>query len=154
MCSKRNVVLSNVYTAINNYLSAKQGFEGASFWRGGYLLITVKTTKQLLFHECVYVRSLETNISLSFQKRSIYLFCQFQLHDIPQRLYYLHITNQVLYGQNFSCLSLRQYFFLSWLNFFLLTENHKTEMFFNKEYGTFEHCFFIPFIIVVGTARL
>ena len=112
MCSKRNVVLSNVYTAINNYLSAKQGFEGASFWRGGYLLITVKTTKQLLFHECVYVRSLETNISLSFQKRSIYLFCQFQLHDIPPRLYYLHITNQVLYGQNFSCLSLRQYFFV------------------------------------------
>ena len=49
MCSERNVVFSNVYTAINNYLSAKQRFEGASFWRGGYLLITVKTTKQLLF---------------------------------------------------------------------------------------------------------
>ena len=73
MCSKRNVVLSNVYTAINNYLSAKQRFEGASFWRGWYLLITVKTTKQLLLMN-VYTWEVLKQTSPFHLKKQKYIF--------------------------------------------------------------------------------
>ena len=72
MCSERNVVFTNVYTAINNYLSAKQRFEGASFSRGWYLLITVKTTKQLLFmNVCTWEVLKQT--SPSHFKKEVYI---------------------------------------------------------------------------------
>ena len=96
----------------------------------------LKQTYSSHFRKEVYI------CSVNFS-RTIYLI-DFITYTLQIKYYMVKTFHVFHYGN----------IFLSWLNFFLLTENHKTEMFFNKEYGTFEHGFFIPFIIVVGTARL
>ena len=114
MCSKRNVVLSNVYTAINNYLSAKQRFEGACLSRGWYLLITVKTTKQLLFMNVytytwevlkqTYTFHLKKEVyicSVNFS-RTIYLN-DFITYTLQIKYYMVKTFHVFHYGNRFFC---------------------------------------------------
>ena len=155
MCSKRNVVLSNVYTAINNYLSAKQGFEGASFLARRIFANYCKNHKTTsVSWMCIREKSWNKHFPFISKKKYIFVLSISAARYTSTTLLLTHYKSSIIWSKLFMSFTTTIDFFLSWLLFFFLKENHKIKMFFNKEYGTFEHCFFIPFIIVVGTARL